>query len=99
MAHPSLPQEQLLRVETESFRIEGVVTYPSQPLAGSAWVLIPNSGLVHRVGTCRSSVTLARFLAAQGIHVCRFDLSNLGDSGPRQSFNTATDDQRIDADY
>ena len=47
-------------------------------------VIILNAGLVHRVGPFRSSVTLARRLAAMGYLVMRFDLSGLGDSEARK---------------
>lgn len=45
--------------------------------------VILNSGIVHRVGPNRMSVTLARALAANGIGAVRFDLSGIGDSEPR----------------
>lgn len=51
---------------------------PGRPL-----VLILNSGIIHRVGTNRMSVALARRLAADGHDVVRFDLSGIGDSEPR----------------
>jgi dienelactone hydrolase len=46
-------------------------------------VVILNSGIVHRVGANRMSVTLARALAASGHAVLRFDLSGIGDSEAR----------------
>ncbi|MEM9232903.1 MAG: alpha/beta fold hydrolase [Pseudomonadota bacterium] len=48
-------------------------------------VLIPNAGIVHRVGPHRLHVRLARHLAAAGYPVLRFDLHGLGDSGPPPS--------------
>lgn len=42
--------------------------------------LLPNAGLIHRVGPHRLSVKLARALAAQGLAVLRFDLAGVGDS-------------------
>lgn len=45
--------------------------------------VILNSGILHRVGANRMSVTLARALAARGIGAVRFDLSGIGDSEPR----------------
>lgn len=55
---------------------------------------MPNSGLVHRVGTCRSSVRMARALAQANCLVLRLDLANLGDSGPRLTNEKMTADQR-----
>jgi pimeloyl-ACP methyl ester carboxylesterase len=46
-------------------------------------LVILNSGIVHRVGANRMSVTLARALASAGHTVVRFDLSGVGDSDPR----------------
>lgn len=51
----------------------------SEPLTA----VILNSGILHRVGANRMSVTLARALAAKGIGAVRFDLSGIGDSEPR----------------
>lgn len=47
-------------------------------------VLILNSGNIHRVGTGRISVILARRLAELGHPVFRFDHSGVGDSPPRR---------------
>lgn len=81
-SHTSI-SEKLFRIETPHFSLCAIVTIPEQITPGTPFVVIPNSGLVHHVGTCRSSVNLARFLGAQGVLVCRVDLPNLGDSGPR----------------
>jgi len=61
----------------------------SEPATGEARAQLPavillNAGLVHRIGPFRSSVTLARRLAALGYVVLRFDLSGLGDSETRK---------------
>ncbi|RFB04071.1 alpha/beta fold hydrolase [Parvularcula marina] len=45
-------------------------------------ILIPNAGIVHRIGPHRLHVRLARALAEAGYPVLRFDLHGLGDSGP-----------------
>lgn len=42
--------------------------------------LIPNSGLIHRVGPHRFAVKLARELSVAGIASFRFDLTGVGDS-------------------
>jgi pimeloyl-ACP methyl ester carboxylesterase len=47
-------------------------------------VVILNSGVIHRVGACRVSVSLARRLARLGHPVLRFDHHGIGDSPPRQ---------------
>jgi pimeloyl-ACP methyl ester carboxylesterase len=46
-------------------------------------IVILNSGIIHRVGPNRMSVTLARSFASVGHLVLRFDLSGIGDSEPR----------------
>jgi pimeloyl-ACP methyl ester carboxylesterase len=43
-----------------------------------------NSGILHRVGSCRLHVRLARELSAAGFHTLRFDYSGIGDSEPRR---------------
>ena len=49
---------------------------PARPLA----VLMLNAGVIYRIGAHRTSVKLARHLAAQGFGCARFDLSGVGDS-------------------
>lgn len=62
----------------------GIVTQPaSGPRPGAPGVVILNSGIIHRVGTSRLSVLLARSLAVAGFTVLRFDLSGIGDSERR----------------
>lgn len=43
-----------------------------------------NSGILHRVGSCRFHVRVARALSAAGIHSLRFDFSGIGDSEQRR---------------
>jgi pimeloyl-ACP methyl ester carboxylesterase len=62
----------------------GLVTEPERAAAGRPAVLILNSGLVHRIGTFRNSVKIARRLATDGFPAVRFDLSGVGDSEPRR---------------
>ncbi len=61
----------------------GVVTEGVGGAADRPAVVILNSGIVHRVGANRMTVTLARALAASGHTAVRFDLSGIGDSEPR----------------
>lgn len=43
-----------------------------------------NSGILHRVGSCRFHVRVARALSAAGFHSLRFDYSGIGDSDQRR---------------
>jgi pimeloyl-ACP methyl ester carboxylesterase len=79
---------------TANFREEvittdaGLVGILTRPVAGvdvsRPAMVILNSGNMHRVGTGRVSVTLARRLAGQGHLVLRFDHAAVGDSAPRR---------------
>ncbi len=64
----------------------GVVTEPAPGTATAdkpAFLLL-NSGILHRVGSCRLSVRVARALSAQGFTSLRFDYSGIGDSDQRR---------------
>jgi hypothetical protein len=55
-------------------------------------VILLNSGVIHRVGSCRLSVTLARaFVEQAGLLSLRFDFSGIGDSEARRSTLTAAE--------
>lgn len=56
---------------------------PDQPTAEDKFVILLNSGTLHRVGPCRLYVKLAQHLANIGIPSLRFDFSGIGDSNPR----------------
>jgi pimeloyl-ACP methyl ester carboxylesterase len=76
----------------------GVVTEPASAPAGQprCAALLPNAGVVHRVGPNRIYVAAARRLAACGFTVVRFDLSGLGDSPARRDalpFDQASQDE------
>jgi pimeloyl-ACP methyl ester carboxylesterase len=58
----------------------GIVAEPAQRVSIEPAVIILNAGIIHRVGPSRIGVALARFLAARGYRVLRFDLSGIGDS-------------------
>ena len=65
----------------------GLVGILTQPTAGRGngvpdFVLL-NSGIIHRVGSNRLYVELARALARHGVTTLRFDLSGIGDSERR----------------
>jgi pimeloyl-ACP methyl ester carboxylesterase len=68
----------------------------SSASSGKPLVMILNAGIVHRVGPYRSSVDIARRLAAMGFSVFRFDLSGLGDSEMRR--DNRTDEERAVVD-
>ena len=86
-------KEQLFEIKSP-YRLQGVMSIPTQFHEQKPVLMILNSGLVHRVGACRMSVKLARAMARQGYLVVRFDLSNLGDSPLRKDFQSS-DDARI----
>jgi pimeloyl-ACP methyl ester carboxylesterase len=72
-------KEKIIQFGPENNMI-GIVSEPNNIDESRPAVLILNSGLIHRVGPSRMSVSLARSLAEQGFLVFRFDLPNIGDS-------------------
>ena len=64
----------------EEGRLIGIVSLPDRLDPGSPAVLLPNTGLEHRVGPNRLHVHLARALADAGFATLRLDLGGLGDS-------------------
>lgn len=65
-----------------SRRLFGIATMPPAGHAGTDLpaIVMLNAGSVHRMGTHRLYVSLARRWAALGFHVLRLDLSGIGDS-------------------
>lgn len=61
----------------------GIVAQPSEPVDGAPGVVLLNSGIIHRVGSNRVSVLLARAFAAVGFASLRFDFSGIGESERR----------------
>ena len=59
-------------------RLVGILTLPPAP--GPRGVLIVTGGPQYRAGSHRQFVLLARFLAARGMAVLRFDYRGMGDS-------------------
>lgn len=64
----------------ESGALFGILGAPEVPDPSRPAVLIPNTGVVHRVGPGRMHVELARALAAAGVVSLRLDNAGLGDS-------------------
>ncbi len=58
----------------------GILSLPDKPVHGARPVLLPNTGLEHRVGPNRLHVHLCRALAAAGFPTLRLDLAGMGDS-------------------
>ena len=64
-------------------RLFGVLCRPGRPAANNPAMIIMNAGRNPHVGWARSSVSLARRLAADGIATLRFDLGGIGDAVDR----------------
>ena len=81
-------------------RLVGILTRPAKPVPGLPAILIPNTGVEHRVGPNRLHVHLCRALADIGFPVLRIDLSGMGDSRPSPGGkrSDAVDDQRAALD-
>lgn len=72
----------------------GIISQPQAAAVSnpSVAVILLNSGVIHRVGSCRLSVTLARTIVEQaGLLTLRFDFSGIGDSEARRSTLTAAE--------
>jgi pimeloyl-ACP methyl ester carboxylesterase len=69
----------------KSATLTGVLTIPDGgSVPGRPGFILLNSGILHRVGSCRLHVRLARALADAGFTALRFDFSGIGDSEPRK---------------
>ena len=64
----------------EGGRLFGILARPQQGERPGPLVILFNAGAVHHVGPNRTTVEIARALAASGIPSLRFDLETLGDS-------------------
>lgn len=71
--------------------LQGVICEPNPTQAPpKIAMLLLNSGVIHRVGSCRLSVTLARAICqAVNIPTVRFDFSGIGESDARRNALTA----------
>lgn len=78
---PGTVNEQVLLMGPRKALV-GIVTSAADGADRPA-VVVLNSGIIHRVGANRMSVTLCRQLAAEGFNAVRFDLSGIGDSEAR----------------
>lgn len=74
-------KEKILRFG-DNQRLFGVLTLPDAISPALPVVVIPNTGVEHRVGPNRLHVQLARALANAGYATLRMDVSGLGESEP-----------------
>lgn len=89
--------EEALVFSCGSEELVGIIHKPKKPLG--IGVLLVVGGPQYRVGSHRQFVTLARYLAEQGVTVFRFDYRGMGDSsGPMQDFEEASLDIKAAVD-
>jgi pimeloyl-ACP methyl ester carboxylesterase len=74
----------------------GIVTEPVNGPSRDLTLVIPNAGIIHRVGPSRFVVEIARTLARAGYRVLRFDLSGIGDSPWSTETQTLEEIVRLD---
>jgi len=74
-----------------SRRSLGVLSVPDHLDPAVPTVLIPNTGLEHRVGPNRVHVHICRALAEAGVPALRLDLSGMGDSSKGDSLDATAD--------
>lgn len=84
--------------------LTGILTEPEFGRESAApAVIMLNSGILHRVGTCRLHVLIARALGEAGVTTLRFDFSGIGDSDVRRDtlpFEESAPDEVVEAmDY
>jgi pimeloyl-ACP methyl ester carboxylesterase len=85
VAEVSGPVQEKVAAFGEERGLVGILTLPSgQRIAGAPQVILLSTGIIHRVGSNRLWVSLARALGAAGITTLRFDLSGIGDSERRR---------------
>ncbi len=89
--------EESLVFTCEGEELVGIIHQPKKP--SGLGVLLVVGGPQYRVGSHRQFVTLARYLAEQGVTVFRFDYRGMGDSaGPMQDFEQAGADIKAATD-
>ncbi len=67
-------------INFDNNRLAGILSLAENAPADQAVVVLLNAGLLHKVGSFRMNVEIARALAKQGVCSFRFDLSRIGDS-------------------
>lgn len=81
----SRPVQEKVAVFGEARGLIGVLTLPTgDPGLQAPHVVLLSTGILHRVGTSRLWVSLARALGAAGLACLRFDYSGIGDSERRR---------------
>ncbi len=84
-------KERALRFSHHDSWLYGILSLPEQ--AAARGVLLVVGGPQYRVGSHRQFTLLARYLAAQGIPVMRFDFRGMGDSeGEMRTFEAVEED-------
>jgi len=78
-------------------RLLGVLTVPENADLSHPMLVIPNTGLEHRVGPNRLHVHVARALSARGYCSFRFDIAGLGDSDPEVGKKASSRDDLTEA--
>lgn len=66
----------------------GVLSTPDQAALSTTALIIPNAGVLHRIGPHRLHVNLARRAAAAGVPALRMDISGIGDSTSAETGTT-----------
>lgn len=74
----------------------GILSEPEAVRSGTPCVILLNAGLLHNVGPFCLHVTLARALGQRGFRTLRFDFAGVGDSGPRASDSSESDNAHED---
>ena len=75
----------------------GVLAVPDTRTSAPHVILL-STGIIHRVGSSRLYVDLARALATAGVPALRFDLSGVGDSERRQDVQSVRESVERDID-
>jgi pimeloyl-ACP methyl ester carboxylesterase len=79
------PIQEKVAVFGEARGLVGILTLPTgEPAPQAPHVVLLSTGILHRVGTSRLWVTLARALGEAGFTTLRFDYSGIGDSERRR---------------
>ncbi len=85
--------KEVLFTAGKNYDLHGVIGLPEDLGAKKTAVVFLNSGLMHHIGTCRTSVIFSRALVESGFLTVRFDFSGIGDTPPASV--VGDDEQRI----